>query len=170
MVPPPPAIPVTPEPPLVSAAPDEAPPPPPAKPVLRQSRPRPATAPVMPPAAAATTPADTQLAAAATLMPAPPSAPPSEAAYLPPRPMSAGDPGYPAEARQRGWQGRVVLRLEVSAEGAVSSVSVKSSSGHGILDNAALAKARTWRFIPAKRGGDAVTASVDWPIVFRLED
>ena len=99
----------------------------------------------------------------------PPLAPSGDSVYVPPYPSSAGDPVYPAEARQHGWQGRVLLHLEIAPDGTVSA-SVKSSSGHAVLDNAALAKARSWRFAPATRGGVAVVGSVERAIDFHLED
>jgi protein TonB len=95
-------------------------------------------------------------------------------AEVPPRPIgtAAGNakPEYPAEARQRGWQGRVLLRVEVSAAGEPLTVDVRVSSGHSVLDQAALHAVEAWRFVPAMRGGAAVAGSVDVPIRFRLED
>jgi protein TonB len=79
-------------------------------------------------------------------------------------------PSYPAEARQRGIEGHVVLRVSVDANGAATTVSVLSSSGHESLDDAALAAVRRWRFVPATRAGVAVAATADVPIQFRLED
>jgi protein TonB len=77
-------------------------------------------------------------------------------------------PIYPALARSRGQQGRVLLRVAVSAAGAPSSVAVVSSSGHPLLDRAALDAVRHWRFVPAERDGHPVAAVADVPIVFRL--
>lgn len=45
---------------------------------------------------------------------------------------------YPRMAVDRGWTGDVVVRIEVSASGAVSSVKVKTSSGYDVLDEQAL--------------------------------
>jgi protein TonB len=77
---------------------------------------------------------------------------------------------YPAEARRRGWQGEVVLRVEVSAEGRADAVAILRSSGHAVLDEAALAAVRLWRFRPATRGGVPVAAPADVPVRFRLRD
>jgi protein TonB len=98
-----------------------------------------------------------------------PSAP-----VLPPQPISGlasnRKPDYPPAAKQRGQQGRVVLRVEVSAAGAPLSVTVLSTSGHDLLDKAALAAIEQWRFHPATRAGAAVAGAVDVPVQFRLEE
>ncbi len=78
-------------------------------------------------------------------------------------------PPYPLAARRNRAQGRVVLSVQVSASGASDAVLLKHSSGHAILDNAALQTVRRWRFIPARRGDAPVESWVDVPITFRLE-
>lgn len=108
--------------------------------------------------------------AAAPRLPAAPetqpvSAPEYRAAYLEnPRPP------YPISARRRGLEGTVVLRVEVLANGTCGRLEVKSGSGHEILDSAAAQAVKSWRFSPARRGGDALTAWVDIPVTFRLKD
>jgi len=79
-------------------------------------------------------------------------------------------PRYPRRARQRGIEGKVVLRVQVDAAGRPSAISVLTSSGHVILDNAAIETFREWRFKPAIKSGVAVTAAIDIPISFRLHD
>jgi protein TonB len=59
--------------------------------------------------------------------------------------------------------------VQVSASGASGAVLLKHSSGHAILDDAALQTVRRWRFIPARRGDAPVESWVDVPITFRLE-
>jgi protein TonB len=104
----------------------------------------------------------------------PPAAAGEQVAAMPPRPISyaAGNapPDYPAEARERGWQGRVVLRVEVSAAGLPLDVRISASSGYAMLDQAAWRAVRSWRFVPALRGGVPVTGAVDVPVQFRLEN
>ncbi len=79
-------------------------------------------------------------------------------------------PKYPSIARSRGWEGKVVLRVRVSASGESEGVSVSQSSGHDILDDAAVAAVEGWRFVPAKRGDTAVASTVQVPINFKLDN
>ena len=79
-------------------------------------------------------------------------------------------PPYPMVARRMSWEGKVILNVEVLAEGACGAVNVFRSSGHEVLDNAAMATVKTWRFIPAKRAGRAFTQWFKVPINFSLED
>ncbi|MCI0655214.1 MAG: energy transducer TonB [Methylococcaceae bacterium] len=78
-------------------------------------------------------------------------------------------PQYPAISRRLGEQGVVLLSVTVTAGGAASSVSIQSSSGWSRLDQAALNCVKDWRFVPARRSGQAVNASVIVPIRFSLE-
>jgi periplasmic protein TonB len=58
-------------------------------------------------------------------------------------------PQYPYEARSRRVTGTGVCVVEVDAgSGSVTSVSMASSLGNPILDNAALSAFRQWRFKP----------------------
>lgn len=79
-------------------------------------------------------------------------------------------PDYPHQAKRMGWEGRVVLRVEVLSNGSVGAVSVAKSSGHELLDEAALEAVRHWKFVPAKRDGTAVSSSVNVPLNFNLKN
>ena len=79
-------------------------------------------------------------------------------------------PPYPPQSRRRGEQGKVELRVYVSAEGLAETVEVQSSSGSTRLDDAALEAVRAWRFVPARQGNTAVAAWVVVPILFKLGD
>jgi protein TonB len=79
-------------------------------------------------------------------------------------------PEYPATARSREWQGKVKLRVQVSAEGLSDTVRVEKSSGYDMLDECAVEAVKRWRFIPAKRGETPVASSVIVPIDFSLTD
>jgi periplasmic protein TonB len=78
-------------------------------------------------------------------------------------------PEYPYAARLRGEYGRVLLRVEVLASGDAGKVLVERSSGYDILDQAAVDSVKRWRFRPARRNGEPVTASVRVPIRFALQ-
>jgi protein TonB len=93
------------------------------------------------------------------------TAPRHDAAYLKNPP-----PPYPVQARRRGLEGRVLVRATVAATGECTGAELRRSSGHAILDEAALRAVRAWHFVPAMRDGRPVAAGVDIPIVFRLED
>lgn len=79
-------------------------------------------------------------------------------------------PPYPMVARRMGYNGKVILNVEVLAEGKAGQVLLHKSSGYDILDNAALQTVKTWKFSPAKRFGQPVTQWFLVPIKFSLED
>ncbi len=79
-------------------------------------------------------------------------------------------PNYPMTAKSRGWQGKVLLRVLVSAAGNSAKVEVERSSGHEILDDQAVETVKTWKFVPAKRGDAPIESSVIVPIIFSLSD
>ncbi len=78
-------------------------------------------------------------------------------------------PPYPLAARRRGYQGKVLVRAHVLADGRCARVLLKETSGYDLLDNAALKTVRRWRFVPARRGDIAIDSWVDVPIAFRLK-
>lgn len=77
-------------------------------------------------------------------------------------------PPYPPLAKRRGLTGAVVLKVLVGREGVAKEVSVRSSSGHALLDQAAVSTVAGWRFSPARRGDVSVESWVDVPIRFEL--
>ena len=79
-------------------------------------------------------------------------------------------PPYPMVARRMGWEGKVILNVEVLAEGASGAVNVFRSSGHEVLDNAAINTVKSWRFTPARSAGRSITQWFKVPINFSLED
>lgn len=78
-------------------------------------------------------------------------------------------PFYPHEARRKGYEGEVILRVEVLTDGRVGGIEVKRSSGYEILDRSALQAVKQWRFIPAKKGEKAISQWVNIPIKFQLQ-
>jgi protein TonB len=77
-------------------------------------------------------------------------------------------PDYPVEAQQRHWQGTVLLRFQVTAAGRVADLEILTSSGHELLDAAAIRAVRQWVFQPARQAGHAVAVTVRLPVRFRL--
>jgi TonB family protein len=88
----------------------------------------------------------------------------------PPRIIENPKPVYPLEARQKGYEGKVLLRVEVLTNGRVGKVEVKKSSGYELLDQAALEAMKRWRFIPAKRGKVPFRSWGNNVITFQLRD
>jgi periplasmic protein TonB len=79
-------------------------------------------------------------------------------------------PPYPLIARRMGFHGKVILNVEVLADGKAGQVLLRQSCGHDILDNAALQTVKTWHFTPARHLGQPVTKWFLVPINFSLED
>lgn len=78
-------------------------------------------------------------------------------------------PNYPLAARRLGEQGRVLLRVLVSSNGDADTVVLEDSSGSSKLDDAAIKAVKKWRFIPAKRSNQPISAYVLVPVKFSLE-
>jgi TonB family protein len=76
-------------------------------------------------------------------------------------------PNYPAAAMFTRQQGKVVVRAQVLANGQVGEAFLRQSTGAPVLDQAALATVRSWRFKPATRNGQPVPAWVNVPIEYR---
>lgn len=77
-------------------------------------------------------------------------------------------PDYPAAAQRQGWEGKVILRVRVLANGTASTVEVKQSSKRKVLDDAAVAAVKGWMFSPSKRGSTPIDGWATVPIEFRL--
>lgn len=78
-------------------------------------------------------------------------------------------PNYPALSRRLGEEGKVMLKVRVSSEGKPLNVDLEKSSGFERLDNSARQAVLGWRFVPAKRGDEAIEATVIVPVSFRLD-
>jgi protein TonB len=79
-------------------------------------------------------------------------------------------PEYPRAAREAGWEGTTVLQIVVLPDGTVGSLTLLKTSGHAVLDEAALASVKTWRFIPARDGNFPIRSVVRLPIRFDLKE
>ena len=149
--------------------------PPPPKPVPQVQRPKIQPQPVL---AVASTANSTSSFFVAPQPPAPPPQPVA-AAPAPPAPLVSArfdadylhnpKPVYPALSRRQGEEGKVLLKVRVSAKGEALDVAISKSSGFPRLDNAAIDAVSHWRFVPAKRGDETVDSSVVVPITFALE-
>jgi protein TonB len=117
------------------------------------------------------TPALSQPAESASAQPenAPPGLPDREpdyhAAYL-----NNPVPAYPMVARRMGWQGKVVLNVEVLESGLPGQIKLHQSSGRDVLDNAAIQAVRGWKFVAARQNGQMVAKWFLVPIPFILKE
>lgn len=159
-------------------------PPPPPEPPKPQPRPKAPLAP--PPILAVTTPTPAATPVEFAVPPQPPApavlpspAPAPVAIPAPPAPITQArfdaeylknpKPIYPSSSRRLGEEGKVLLRVHVTPAGNPAVVEVKASSGFNRLDTAARDAVSQWRFVPARRGEEAIAAWVLVPIVFSLE-
>jgi len=75
---------------------------------------------------------------------------------------------FPLRAWAYGHEGRVTVRVQVMADGAPGQMWIKQSSGSGILDVDAREQLAKYRFKPARKNGQPVTAWIDVPVDYRL--
>jgi len=77
-------------------------------------------------------------------------------------------PKYPLLAKRKGLEGVVILLVEVDPEGNCIDAEIFETSGHKILDKAALKSVTTWKFYPATKNGVPVPSTVKVPVRFEL--
>ena len=78
-------------------------------------------------------------------------------------------PPYPPLSKRLGEQGNVLVRTLIGADGVPQKAEIKQSSGFDRLDQAALATALRWRYVPGKRAGVPETMWFNVPFSFVLE-
>jgi len=78
-------------------------------------------------------------------------------------------PPYPPMSKRLREQGKVVVRTLIGVDGTAQQAEIKQSSGFDRLDQAALATALRWRYVPGKRAGVAETMWFNLPFTFVLE-
>lgn len=151
----------------------KTPEPPQPTPVKSEATPRRPAKPLPQPVLAAETESAAAVAEAPIVREAPP-APPAPPVVTAPRfdadYLSNPAPTYPPLSRRMGEEGKVVLRVHVEPGGLPSQIEVKSTSGSPRLDQAALDAVRRWKFVPARRGDEAIAAWVLVPITFTLQN
>lgn len=79
-------------------------------------------------------------------------------------------PGYPETARQRGYEGVVLVAVEILTDGRVGKAVVRQSSGYAILDHTAVAAVKDWKFVPAKKSGVPYKTWAELPIKFVIHE
>jgi TonB family protein len=81
--------------------------------------------------------------------------------------LSRVPPVYPPLARKESVSGDVVIRVQVEADGSVSSMKV--ISGHALLRQAAMDALRTWKYQPAMLDGKPVAMQTTVTVQFRMK-
>lgn len=76
---------------------------------------------------------------------------------------------YPAQAIEKNIEGDVQLLLLINKEGFVHDVKVKNSSGHKILDDAAIIYGKKIKYYPLEKVGIDEEIWIETPVQFRLE-
>lgn len=89
---------------------------------------------------------------------------------VPAKTRDMAPPTYPSSAFEQGLSGKVVLRVEVDAEGRTREVRVLSSTPAGVFDAASIAAAKKWTFEPARRDGKAVASALKIPMTFQMNE
>jgi protein TonB len=142
-------------------------------------KPKRALPPPPPQLLASSTPSDAPVAF--SVPPQPPAPAPSAPTTVAPAPLAITaarfdadyldnpKPVYPHASRRLGEQGKVLLRVYVSAMGLAEKIEIKIGSGFARLDQSAHDAVSRWRFVPARRGEQAVAAWVQVPITFQLD-
>jgi TonB family protein len=98
-----------------------------------------------------------------------PSLSDGEVLFVRPKYVENPKPVYPQEAKRKGYEGEVVLRVEILSNGRVGEIEVKSSSGYELLDRSALTAVKQWKFVPAKKGEKTIPFRVNIPVKFQLQ-
>ena len=89
-----------------------------------------------------------------------------------PRPLNGGSVNlrkyYPPQALKDGFEGDVVLRLLIDADGSVAKVEIVSDPGEGLGPAAARMVKAEYRFAPASVNGTPVATTVPFTVHFTL--
>ncbi|HAU79697.1 TonB family protein [Stenotrophomonas sp.] len=79
-------------------------------------------------------------------------------------------PSYPKIAFEQSIVGKVVVRVDVDAEGKATNVRVLEATPAGVFDEATVAAAKQWTFEPAIRNGKAVASALKIPVTYAMDD
>jgi TonB family protein len=85
----------------------------------------------------------------------------------PPVPLHKVDAIYPADELAARREAKLTLSVSIGADGTVSEASVVESAGKA-FDEAAIVAVKQWRFVPAKRGDEAIPSTIQVPFAFAL--
>jgi TonB family protein len=93
----------------------------------------------------------------------------SEIIITHPELISRSDPFYPSEALKNNLEGRVGIKLLINKDGKVIRTSVEKSSGHSVLDNAAIDYSSKLEFKPAIANKEAIKIWISMVFDYRTK-
>lgn len=77
---------------------------------------------------------------------------------------------YPAQAVRRGWQGIVLLGFRIGIDGDIEDIHIAQSSGHALLDRAALGALGKVHKVALDSGTLRAALDLQLPVIYRLEE
>ncbi|MGF1687260.1 energy transducer TonB [Photobacterium japonica] len=78
-------------------------------------------------------------------------------------------PTYPRIARRKGLEGNVLLDVWLDEKGEQTRLEIAKSSGHAVLDEAAIKAVKKWRFNGYQENGIRLAHRVKIPVRFNLD-
>ncbi len=75
---------------------------------------------------------------------------------------------YPRLAQKRNWQGKVLVSLQIRANGDIENIQISQSSGYSILDNAAIASIRKIKNLSGISSWLANDVTLSLPVIYQL--
>jgi len=100
-----------------------------------------------------------------TVIGPPPPPPPPPGPTYDAGSLGGPSPGYPKEAEEEEWEGSVTVTVHTRPDGDFTA-SIGRSSGHDVLDKAAMRAIQSWRFKPAMKNGEPIAGSVSVRFTF----
>lgn len=76
---------------------------------------------------------------------------------------------YPRWALQQGWEGEMVIAVEVLLNGKVGRYKVMQSTGYKTLDETAVEAIKGWKFHPAVENGKEVVTCMQVAVRFQIQ-
>lgn len=86
-----------------------------------------------------------------------------------PKVISRGVLEYPPEAKTKGIQGYVIVKIQVGPSGAAEDIRIAESQPAGFFDQAVLKSVRSWRFEPGLVAGQVASAWISQKVRFELD-
>jgi len=77
---------------------------------------------------------------------------------------------YPKLAQRRNWQGKVLLSLRITSTGKIKNIQLNSSSGYGILDQAAITSLINMGHLPQVSSWLPYDIDLKIPVIYQLTE